>query len=101
MNAKTQEKFFQAVKKHFPNWELKRVSGYVHGVLHGFKRSEPKQVYLRGFKKNKRYATGYIEGLVDAHGADAIFADWAKDLFPCTNPEEVFVFNGRWWEHAS
>lgn len=92
MKPQDDEKFFQLVKKHFPAWSLKRVSGYVHGVLDGYKRNEPRRVYVRLFKKDKPYATGYIYGFIDAYGIDALMAKWSQDL-PVGNIAPEY----RWW----
>lgn len=93
MTPQDQEKLFKAVQKHFGQND-KWSSGYVHGVVDGLKRSEPRRAYIRKFEKGKSdYAIGYIFGFIDAYGADALLAEWNKKLSP--NKMEY-----RWWENA-
>ena len=92
MKPEEQEKFFRLVQKHFPDWSSKRVSGYIHGVVDGLKRSEPRRVYVRLFKKTRPYAIGYIYGFIDAYGVDALMASWSQDL-----PVGSTSMQYRWW----
>lgn len=96
MTPKDQEKLFKAVRERCPDWDNKQASGYVHGVVDGLRRKEPRRVYVRGFVKNKRYALGYIAGFVDAFGADAYLTDWGRELG--LSPQN---FSYRWWERRN
>jgi hypothetical protein len=90
-----QERLFKIVRERYKGWDIKQVSGYVHGVADGLKRTEPRQVYIRGFKKNKPYARGYIYGFIDAYGVDALIAEWGREL-NLSGANIVY----RWWENA-
>lgn len=81
MTPKEQEALFRRVRKRYPDWSLRQASGYVHGVMDGFKRSAPRRAYIRKCQKDRPYALGYIKGFVDAFGPDALFAIWAREVY--------------------
>ena len=91
-----QEALFQQVRKRYPGWSLKQASGYVHGVVDGFKRPAPRRVYIRKCQRDKPYALGYIKGFVDAFGPDALFAPWAGGVY-WPKIDTAFL----WWEHEA
>ncbi len=94
MLAKLQERLFQLVRQRYADWDTKKLSGYVHGVVDGQRRDEPRREYLRLFQKQKPYAVGYIYGFIDTYGADAFFSDWIGDLDGITERSMEY----RWWE---
>ena len=71
-SPKEQEKFFKLVRAKFKDWSAKKASGYVHGVVDATSRAQPRRVYIRKFDKSE-YASGYIYGFIDCHGADALY----------------------------
>ena len=66
MTPVEQGKLYKAIRLRCPGWSQKKHSGYVHGAVDGSRRSEPRQVYVRGFRKEKDYDVGYIYGFIDA-----------------------------------
>ncbi len=97
LSPEQQEELFALVRKHFPDWNVRKRSGYVHGVLDGAKRDAPKGEYIRGSKKTppKPYAIGYLYGFLDMAGVDALMQDWVKEL-----GWTAHSISFRWWEHA-
>ena len=89
-----QGKLFKAIQLRCPSWSQAKWSGYIHGAVDGSRRSEPRQTYVRGFRKEKPYAVGYIYGFIDAFGEDAFHAAWAVDL--CLSQKHL---DYRWWEN--
>ncbi len=89
-----QGKLFKVTRKRCPNWSQKKHSGYVHGAVDGSRRSEPRQVYIRGFRKERDYDVGYIYGFIDAYGEDAFHAEWAVEL--CLSQKSLAY---RWWDN--
>lgn len=89
-----QEKLFLLVRQKFPDWNVRRLSGYVHGVVDGLRRDEPRRVYVRGFTHKKPYALGYIYGFIDAYGGDAFFSEWIGELEGLTERSLDY----RWYE---
>ena len=94
MTSKEQERRFELAREHFKNWNAEQISGYVHGAADGYKRDEPRQIYIERFKEIKdHYALGYIFGFVDAYGEDALTAEWSRELGLGNS-----VLDYRWWE---
>ena len=96
MTPRLQEKLFQLARQRYADWDTKKLSGYVHGIVDGLRRDEPRAVYLRSFRKQKPYAIGYIYGFIDTYGADAFFSEWIGDLDGITERSMEW----RWWEDA-
>ena len=95
MTPLEQSKLFKAAREHFKKWKSRQISGYVHGVVVGLTRKEPWEDYVHDFRKNKPYAVGYIYGFIDAYGADALNAEWCRDLNLSGHTLEY-----RWWANA-
>lgn len=94
MIPKLQEKLFKLVQQRFANWSTRKCSGYVHGVVDGLRRDEPRRVYHRLFNKHNPYATGYIYGFIDTYGGDAFFSEWIGELEDITERSMEW----KWWE---
>ncbi len=93
MTTQEQENLYALLKKRYPAWDLRRVSGYVHGAVSGYTRRKPPQVYLYRFKEDDPYSVGYIYGFIDAYGHDAVaMENWAADL-----GITVDVVDWEWW----
>lgn len=90
MTPQEQEALFARVKERFCNRPYTWASGYVHGVVDGLERSEPRLEYLQDYK-TRPYAGGYMYGFIDAFGSD--IDKWYENLDLDPNPADY-----RWWE---
>ncbi|HEC62412.1 MAG TPA: hypothetical protein ENI27_09225 [bacterium] len=91
MTVIEQEKLFKRVQKRFFVYHtLTWISGYIHGVIDGLEKDEPRSEYI---KVHGPYATGYKYGFADAYGSDAL-CKWSVPTMP-QGPDY------RWWERAT
>jgi len=93
LTPKVQEKLFELSKRRFSNWSTRQVSGYVHGIVDGLTRKQPRRVYVRNYHEADRYAIGYIDGFVAAYGPDVFVDSWTK--YMVINPDNI---EHRWWD---
>jgi len=89
LTPKVQEKLFELSRKRYPDWSTRQISGYVHGIVDGLTRKQPRRVYERDIDKPDRYACGYMYGFYDANGATGCVEIWGQ---------KSRMIEHRWWE---
>ena len=79
MTPQEQEQCFRDLRKRFPTWEPKFVSGYIHGLEDSHHRQQPNAEFVCGRKKTD-YAMGYLLGFAIGFGEDAALSPWFRTI---------------------
>jgi len=90
MTETEQQQLFKRVRRHFPRWNKRQCSGYVHGINDHERGLDPSEDMIAQQSNVKNlYARGYRFGYADAHGPDPAHEHW----YPF-----IPRFDYRWWE---
>lgn len=87
-----QEVLFRRVCERF-NCVTRWVSGYVHGIMDGGRKSGPDPHWKKDALAQDEYALGYLQGFVDEVGVDALCTKWAAAA-------GITTADVQWWKDA-